>query len=61
MITRNKFFGIMIFNGEICNDAANFATGYINTDVTGDGVTDASDASIVDNNAAGFVSAITHD
>lgn len=46
-------------NGIIDNDAANFTTGYMNSDLTGDNVTDASDAALADNNAANFVTAIT--
>ncbi len=37
------------------NDAFNFASGYIATDINGDGVTDATDQAIEDNNAANFV------
>ncbi len=40
------------------NDALNFATGYIVTDLTGDNFTDASDAAIADNNSANFVSVV---
>jgi len=43
-------------NAAIDNDAYNFATGYLATDLTGDEVIDASDAAIADNNAANFVS-----
>jgi hypothetical protein len=42
----------------IDNDAYNFASGYIQTDVTGDLSTDGSDYAIADNNATNFVSAI---
>lgn len=42
----------------IDNDALNFASGYISTDITGDNIVDASDAAIADNNAANFVSAV---
>ncbi len=38
------------------NDAFNFVSGYVNTDVTGDNVVDAADIAIVDNNAFNFVS-----
>ncbi|MEO8211210.1 MAG: hypothetical protein ABI840_11685, partial [bacterium] len=37
------------------NDAFNFVTGYVKTDVTGDNVTDASDYALADNNAFNFV------
>ncbi|HAY32865.1 MAG TPA: proprotein convertase P-domain-containing protein [Ignavibacteria bacterium] len=40
------------------NDALNFASGYIVTDLTGDNFTDASDAAIADNNSANFISVI---
>lgn len=40
----------------IDNDAANFAGGYILTDLTGDEFVDATDFAIADNNAANFVS-----
>lgn len=43
---------------EIDNDAANFETGYRNTDLNGDNFIDASDAVIADINAANFVSVI---
>jgi subtilisin-like proprotein convertase family protein len=42
----------------IDNDAANFAAGYIATDLTGDNFVDGTDFAIADNNAANFVSAI---
>jgi len=42
----------------IDNDAFNFASGYILTDVTGDLATDGSDYAIADNNATNFVSTI---
>ena len=41
----------------IDNDAANFAAGYIVTDLTGDNFVDGTDFAIADNNAANFVSA----
>lgn len=40
------------------NDAANFISGYVNTDVTGEGITDAADLSILDNNAYNLISVI---
>jgi hypothetical protein len=40
----------------IDNDAVNFVSGYVVTDITGDNFVDASDFSIADNNAANFVS-----
>ncbi|MEO6694736.1 MAG: SBBP repeat-containing protein [Ignavibacteria bacterium] len=40
----------------IDNDASNFLTGYVKTDLTGDNFVDATDAAIADNNAANFVS-----
>jgi hypothetical protein len=40
------------------NDAFNFLTGYVNTDLTGDNFVDATDFSLADNNAANFVSVI---
>lgn len=42
----------------IDNDAFNFVTGYVSTDVTGDNVTDASDYAIADNNAFNFVAKV---
>ena len=41
------------------NDAFNFVSGYVVTDVTGNNVTDASDLAITDNNAFNFVGKIT--
>ncbi|MBV6478409.1 MAG: hypothetical protein HGGPFJEG_01164 [Ignavibacteria bacterium] len=41
----------------IDNDAANFVTGYVINDVTGDDIVDAVDAALTDNNASNFVSA----
>ncbi|MBK9331159.1 MAG: hypothetical protein IPM96_01875 [Ignavibacteria bacterium] len=38
----------------IDNDAGNFMSGYIPTDVNGDETTDVSDAAIADNNAVNF-------
>jgi len=43
----------------IDNDAANFESGYLQTDLNGDEIIDGSDAVIADNNAANFVSAVT--
>ena len=40
----------------IDNDAANFAGGYVATDLTGDEFVDATDFAIADNNAANFIS-----
>ena len=40
----------------IDNDAYNFVSGYVVSDLTGDNFVDASDFSIADNNAANFVS-----
>lgn len=56
-----KLVGIVDANdtGLIYNDAANFETGYLPTDLPGDDIIDASDAAIADNNAANFVSKIT--
>lgn len=42
----------------IDNNAANFASGYLLTDLTGDDFTDLADYALADNNAANFVSAI---
>lgn len=42
----------------IDNDAYNFVTGYVKTDLTGDNFVDATDAAIADNNAANFVSVV---
>ncbi|MBK9227147.1 MAG: hypothetical protein IPL67_08900 [Ignavibacteria bacterium] len=42
----------------IDNDASNFVSGYVVTDLTGDSFVDGSDFAIADNNAANFVSAI---
>lgn len=41
------------------NDASNFVSGYVVTDLTGDDFVDGTDFAIADNNAANFVSAIT--
>jgi hypothetical protein len=41
------------------NDAILFSTGYLLTDVNGDGAVDAFDISIVENNSLLFVSAVT--
>jgi hypothetical protein len=41
------------------NDASNFVAGYVTTDVNGDGVVDIGDMTIIDNNAADFVIAVT--
>jgi hypothetical protein len=43
----------------IDNDASNFVSGYIVTDLTGDEFVDGTDFAIADNNAANFVSAVT--
>ena len=50
---------LFIFNGAIVNDAANFASGYLSTDLNGDDATDATDAAIAGNNAANIVGVIT--
>lgn len=42
----------------IDNDAFNFVSGYVNTDLTGDNYVDASDAVIAENNAANFIGRI---
>jgi hypothetical protein len=42
----------------IDNDASNFVSGYVATDLTGDSFVDGSDFSIADNNAFSFVSVI---
>ncbi|MBV6479840.1 MAG: hypothetical protein HGGPFJEG_02643 [Ignavibacteria bacterium] len=42
----------------IDNDASNFVTGYVPTDIDGNYFVDASDASITDNNAAAFIQTI---
>lgn len=44
---------------EIDNDASNFVSGYVVTDITGDRFVDGSDFSIADNNAANFVGSVT--
>lgn len=44
---------------EINNDSQNFISGYVDTDLTGDRIVDASDSSIGDNNASNFVIIIT--
>ena len=41
------------------NDAGNYATGYLPTDINGDGMVDTGDITIVDNNGADFTGAIT--
>jgi hypothetical protein len=43
----------------IDNDAGNFVSGYVVTDLTGDDFVDGTDFAIADNNAANFVGAIT--
>jgi hypothetical protein len=43
----------------IDNDAANFVSGYVQTDLNGDGFVDGSDFTIGDNNAANFIGKIT--
>ncbi|MBK8983680.1 MAG: proprotein convertase P-domain-containing protein [Ignavibacteria bacterium] len=45
--------------GLIVNDAAIFATGYLPTDINGDGLTDVADAVYADNNSFNFISKIT--
>ncbi len=42
----------------IDNDASNFLSGYVATDLTGDDFVDGTDFAIADNNAANFVSAV---
>lgn len=42
----------------IDNDASNFVSGYVTTDLTGDNFVDGTDFAIADNNAANFISAI---
>ncbi|MBV6479982.1 MAG: Ycf48-like protein [Ignavibacteria bacterium] len=42
----------------IDNDAANFATGYLVTDINGDEIIDGSDSAITDNNSSNFVSVV---
>ncbi|MBK9228212.1 MAG: proprotein convertase P-domain-containing protein [Ignavibacteria bacterium] len=42
----------------IDNDASNFVSGYVVTDLTGDDFVDGTDFAIADNNAANFVSAV---
>jgi hypothetical protein len=44
--------------GAIDNDAFNFITGYVKTDLTGNNFVDASDAAIADNNAFNFVTVV---
>ena len=41
------------------NDAANFLSGYLNTDVNGDGFVDEADFTMVNSNASVFVGKIT--
>ncbi len=43
----------------IDNDATNFVSGYVVTDLTGDDFVDGTDFAIADNNAANFVSVVT--
>ncbi|MDQ3021909.1 MAG: endonuclease [Bacteroidota bacterium] len=45
--------------GLIDNDAANFVSGYVNTDINGDNFVDVTDQSITDNNAFNFITKIT--
>jgi hypothetical protein len=42
----------------IDNDASNFVSGYVVTDLTGDNFVDGTDFAIADNNAANFVSVV---
>lgn len=44
--------------GQIDNDANNFTTGYVITDLTGDNYVDITDLAIADNNSLNFVGAI---
>jgi hypothetical protein len=44
--------------GYVGNDILNFASGYVPTDVSGDGVVDITDQAIVDNNILNFVGSI---
>ncbi|MBK8983619.1 MAG: hypothetical protein IPM38_15220 [Ignavibacteria bacterium] len=37
------------------NDAFNFETDYLNTDVNGDNITDVTDLVLIDNNAINFI------
>jgi hypothetical protein len=43
---------------DLDNDASAFASGYIITDINGDGAVDALDLIVTDNNASMFVAAI---
>jgi hypothetical protein len=40
------------------NDVAAFNTGYLATDVNGDGLVDSSDMILIDNNASTFISSV---
>lgn len=44
--------------GRVDNDAFNFVTGYVVTDLTGDSFVDGTDFAMADNNAANFVAAV---
>jgi hypothetical protein len=44
--------------GYVGNDIQNFASGYVPTDVSGDGVVDITDQAIIDNNITNFVGSI---
>jgi len=45
-------------NSVVDNDANNFVTGYVSSDLTGDNLVDGNDLAITDNNAFGFVTVI---
>jgi len=45
-------------NSLVDNDANNFVTGYVSTDLTGDNIVDGNDLAITDNNAFNFITVI---
>ena len=40
------------------NDESTFTTGYVNSDINGDGLVDSSDMIVLDNNSALFISKV---
>ncbi len=45
-------------NSMVDNDASNYSTGYVSTDLTGDMTVDGTDYTIAENNAASFISTV---
>lgn len=46
-------------NSMVDNDASNYSTGYVSTDLTGDMTVDGTDYTIAENNAASFISTVS--